>query len=82
MIVCFQLDIKLPCLCIYHSTQLYGGLYTTLKTFFLQTLMILDFLRRVCPSERFLDPPPEPLPLLSILYMTKLVFFEYYLGLG
>jgi len=25
---------------------------------------------RVCPSERFLDPPP----ILSILYMTKLVF--------
>jgi len=29
----------------------------------------------VCPSERFLDPP-------SILYMTKLVFIQHYLGLG
>ena len=27
----------------------------------------------VCPIERFLGPP-QPLPLLSILYMTKLVF--------
>ena len=27
-------------------------------------------IRRVCPSERFLDPPP----LLSILYMTKFIF--------
>ena len=34
---------------------------------------------RVRPSERFLDPPPL---LLSILYMTKLVFIWYCLGLG
>ena len=27
---------------------------------------------RVCPSERFLDPPPPP--LLSILYMT--IYFQ------
>ena len=32
---------------------------------------------RVCPSIRFLDPPPPP--LLSILYMT---LFFCYLGLG
>ena len=30
----------------------------------------------VCPSERFLDPPPGPSPpLLSILYVTKISIY-------
>ena len=36
---------------------------------------------RVCPSERFFaptGPPPSPINF----YMTKLVFIQYYLGLG
>ena len=35
----------------------------------------------VCPSERFLDPPPPPINFVHDK-ISNLVFIYYYLGLG
>ena len=57
--------------CVLNGSMIYN--FKQCKRFAWTCNFLYHFTNWVCPSAERLDPPPAP-PLLSILYMTKLVY--------